>query len=94
MARALVKGDRVYIWCPGCHENHWVNTGPGGWTFDGNVERPTFSPSILVEWGNQPGDRRCHSFVRGGRIQFLNDCTHGLRGQTVDLPDIGEHFHG
>lgn len=30
----------------------------------------------------------CHSFVRDGRIQFLNDCTHSLAGQTVDLPDL------
>ena len=29
----------------------------------------------------------CHSFVTDGRIQYLNDCTHGLAGQTVDLPD-------
>lgn len=29
----------------------------------------------------------CHSFVTGGRIQFLGDCTHALAGQTVDLPD-------
>lgn len=29
----------------------------------------------------------CHSFVTNGRIQFLNDCTHALAGQTVDLPD-------
>jgi hypothetical protein len=30
----------------------------------------------------------CHSFVTGGRIEFLGDCTHALAGQTVDLPDI------
>lgn len=30
----------------------------------------------------------CHSFVTNGRIQFLNDCTHGLAGQTVELPNI------
>jgi hypothetical protein len=30
----------------------------------------------------------CHSFVTDGRIQFLNDCTHALAGQTVDLPDF------
>lgn len=30
----------------------------------------------------------CHSFVTDGRIQFLNDCTHALSGQTVDLPDF------
>lgn len=28
----------------------------------------------------------CHSFVRGGRIEFLSDSTHALAGQTVPLP--------
>jgi hypothetical protein len=28
----------------------------------------------------------CHSFVRDGMIQYLDDCTHELRGQTVELP--------
>lgn len=32
--------------------------------------------------------RVCHSFVRGGRIEFLSDCTHALAGQTVDLPEV------
>jgi hypothetical protein len=32
--------------------------------------------------------KRCHSFIRAGRIQFLGDCTHALAGQTVDLPDL------
>ena len=27
----------------------------------------------------------CHSYVRDGRIQFLADCTHELRNQTVEL---------
>lgn len=30
--------------------------------------------------------RVCHSFVTDGRIQFLDDCTHALAGQTVALP--------
>ena len=29
----------------------------------------------------------CHSFITDGKIQFLSDCTHHLRGQTVELPD-------
>jgi hypothetical protein len=33
---------------------------------------------------------RCHSFVTDGQIQFLDDCTHHLAGQTVDLPDWPE----
>lgn len=31
--------------------------------------------------------RVCHSFVTDGKIRFLGDCTHALKGQTVDLPD-------
>lgn len=30
----------------------------------------------------------CHSYVRGGTIEFLDDCTHELRGQTVSLPEL------
>jgi hypothetical protein len=28
----------------------------------------------------------CHSFVSEGVIQFLDDCTHSLVGQSVELP--------
>jgi len=31
---------------------------------------------------------RCHSFIKDGKIQFLSDCTHDLKGCTVGLPDI------
>lgn len=30
----------------------------------------------------------CHSFVRDGKIQYLNDCTHELAGKTVELKDM------
>jgi hypothetical protein len=32
----------------------------------------------------------CHSFVKNGMIQYLNDCTHSLSGQTLTLQDIPE----
>lgn len=55
------------------------------------MEKPTFSPSILVtlRWSQADDtmkDEICHSFVNDGRIQFLADCTHALAGQTVDIP--------
>lgn len=31
---------------------------------------------------------RCHSYVTDGKIQYLNDCTHELAGQTIDLKPI------
>ena len=67
-----------------------------GWSFNGNYDLPTFKPSILVRGHKalDPNDlskgRRetvCHSFVTDGKIRFLNDCTHALAGQTVDLPE-------
>lgn len=30
----------------------------------------------------------CHSFVRNGQIEFLNDCSHALAGRTVPLKPI------
>lgn len=80
------------FWCPGCKDTHAIPTvpHPKGWTFNGNEERPTFGPSILVhEVKRQDGtvfSPRCHSFVEDGRIRYLGDCGHALAGQTVDLP--------
>jgi hypothetical protein len=59
------------------------------WSFDGNLEAPTFSPSILVNPGLPSGAKgRCHSFIRAGRIEFLGDCGHPLAGQTVPMVDV------
>lgn len=44
------QDDGLTFWCPGCDEPHNVNAI--GWNWDGNVERPTFSPSILIRSGH------------------------------------------
>jgi hypothetical protein len=74
------------IYCPACKFDHLFDDR---WTFNGDMDRPTFSPSMLVHetpWagGVKP---RCHSFVRDGKIQYLSDSGHVLAGQTVELPD-------
>ncbi len=76
----------------------------GNWTFNWDMEKPTLHPSVLVRWSHPKGYTNdnpapvgwvgeevkevCHSFVRDGKIQFLEDCTHALAGQTVDLPEL------
>jgi len=75
-----------WLYCPGCEDAHRINQT---WQFDGNVERPTFSPSILVN-GAMAHGTRCHSFVKAGQWQFLDDCDHKLAGQTVDMVDLPE----
>lgn len=78
-------GRRLLFWCPGCATPHAPRvTGLKPWTWNGDREKPTLEPSVLVRGGEVAV---CHSFVRGGQIQFLSDCTHTLAGKTVDIPD-------
>ena len=83
------RGGRLYSFhCPGCNYSHPFEVdapGGAGWEFNGSLEKPTFRPSLLV-FGHDP-ERRCHSFVTDGKIQFLGDSFHELKEQTVDLPD-------
>jgi hypothetical protein len=89
--------------CPGCVEGggsglHMLPVNSTekapSWDWDGNLESPTLSPSILThtapysETGEPLGI--CHSFLTNGVFTFLDDCTHSLAGQLVpmgDLPD-------
>lgn len=83
-----VNGNHVGFHCPGCDDYHQIRTGENGWTWDGSIDAPTFSPSVLVQGPiGEVADGRCHSFVRAGRIEFLTDSTHALAGQTVALPE-------
>ena len=107
-----LEGGGIAFYCPGCESTHQIRiSGNAPWSFDGNADAPTFSPSVLVTSGHflvehQPGEScwciynaanpgkpapfvcaRCHTFVRAGQIEFLNDCTHALAGQTVPMPD-------
>ncbi len=46
-----VAGGGLTFWCQGCREAHtvWVSEGPGPrWTWNGDVEKPVFGPSVLV----------------------------------------------
>lgn len=96
---ARLRGDRLWLWCPGCEDLHCVTvSGPGlvQWQWDGDLERPTISPSILVhEVRKQDGTvyiPQCHSFVRAGVWEFLPDCDHALAGQHVPMSDIGPQW--
>lgn len=69
------------------HLNTVAVTRPS-WAWNGSVDLPTLSPSLLSAGSDVSGDHLCHSFIRAGRVQFLSDCSHSLAGQTVDLLDV------
>jgi Family of unknown function (DUF6527) len=91
--RPMAAGGQVFS-CPGFGRVHQLNTQPAKavWEFNGDLDRPTFRPSILVRFGRTAGEGQvvhgvCHSYVTEGRIQFLDDCTHTLAGATVEIPE-------
>lgn len=85
--------------CPGCAAGgpegyaglHMLpvnspDIGKPSWDFDGNLDAPTLSPSILTH-GSETIPT-CHSFLVAGVFQFLTDSTHSLAGQHIPIPDL------
>lgn len=87
---------RYYFYCPACKELHNFQTGSKSgpnWSFDGDVEYPTVSPSLLMSTTHPETKVRrtlCHLFVKGGKIEYCGDCPHEFAGRTVALPDVPE----
>jgi Family of unknown function (DUF6527) len=85
--------ETLYFLCPGCDNVHGVRVTvsknfPGQicWDWNRDTAKPTISPSILCD-GHDP-ERRCHTFVKAGRIEYLQDCFHKLRGTTIDMVEL------
>lgn len=73
------------MWCPGCQEMHVLPWKRGGWTFNGNVDSPTFVPSFRID--DRAGNV-CHFILTAGVLDFCADSTHALKGQKVPLPPL------
>lgn len=75
--------------CPGCGSGHSFRVSADfslpQWMWNGSMDNPTFTPSLLINQGDTAS--RCHSYVTDGKIRFLSDCWHSLKGQQVELPD-------
>lgn len=77
--------------CPGCEHDHYIHTNKNlepCWDFNGDIGKPTVNPSIRVRGIRAGVPTLCHSFIKDGKIQYLNDCTHHLAGKTVELPEF------
>ena len=90
--------DSLQFYCQGCKTYHSVvikrpkeGIGAEGpiWGWNKDMEKPTFTPSVLVRWYDGPKEDRtnfrCHMYVRNGQIEYLKDCLHKLAGTTVKM---------
>ena len=88
--------------CPACDFEHSFaidsserSAGRDIWGFNGDYDKPTFSPSMLSNRDRVDGHKPvCHSFLREGVWEFLGDCTHAMAGQHVPMisPDADMSF--
>jgi hypothetical protein len=78
---------RALFYCPGCQTLHQYRiAGKRGpvWEFNGDLQKPTFSPSLKMERDG----KTCHLFLKDGKIEYCHDCSHSLAGQIVDCPPV------
>ena len=83
-----VEYTNAVFHCPGCNCSHVVKVDGLGscWGWNCSITDPTLTPSIKVTM-RQPEERICHSFVENGKIRYLSDCWHDLKGQVSEIPD-------
>ncbi len=96
------KNGTYMFKCPAGHW-HYINTKVPNhlnaqWGFNGDVNNPTFTPSVNERTGyyvnpemyadSKEHSYQCHFIITDGKIHFCSDCSHGLAGQTVSLPEI------
>lgn len=102
VAKVVDGNDEHYAWsfeCPGCGSGHLLpfkhtkayHTGPL-WTFNGDVDNPTFSPSIRSRYNfrgqTDPQTHDvCHFHIKNGQFEFCSDSTHELSGKTAPMAD-------
>jgi hypothetical protein len=80
--------DKDVLWvffCEGCKCLHHFDSR---WKFNGDVDRPTFFPSLIVSPDSI--ERRCHLIIKNGKIEYLSDCHHILAGKTFEMEDHKE----
>lgn len=84
----LVTNGVFLHWCEGCMKNHEIdifNENHHCWSFNGNIDYPTFRPSIKIHVKEQ---MVCHYNLVEGVVHYFGDCTHKLAGRSVKLPLI------
>lgn len=66
MAKAKISHGYTVINCPACKTTHHLNTDPNNkpcWGFNGDFDRPTFTPSILERSGHFVGNRSAQDCI-------------------------------
>jgi len=68
-----------------------------GWKFNGDINKPTFIPSLRLSINDDPNDKNkmrtvCHLTITDGKIFYHNDNPHEYVNKTVNMVDFPENY--
>lgn len=103
--------EGLTYWCQGCQSAHSICTkGAGAWGWNGDVERPVFTPSVLstqghyVSWWKPENGCACdyerehpeedHTGMRCGRCHTFVGCNGAQPGEVIFLADCTHALAG
>lgn len=98
------EDNGLMFWCPGCNEAHQIKHGTGTgprWGWNGDVEKPVFTPSVLVTGTQWPTDDEHARLMRGEHVaprpmvchSFVG-CNGAAPGQITFLGDCTHALAG
>ena len=73
--------EGVHFFCPGCKEVHTIRYAPTGWTWNGSLEKPSFTPSVLVnghELIHDENGRWTGDYKRDGSGNLIKSLCHSF----------------
>lgn len=86
--------EHWWFWCPGCDTHHMFRTklGPNrtGPVWEKVKDELTFKPSLLLRVRSPISGKmmiKCYLYLKKGKVKYLNDCDHHLKGQTISVED-------
>lgn len=89
------EGGRLTWWCPGCDGAHQVATGDGPgprWVWNGDAERPTFTPSVLV-WWDEPANINNPEALQRDLDEARARKAAGATGDAAKIPQVSKRCH-
>lgn len=95
--------EGLIYWCQGCKTSHMICTnGQSAWGWNGDVEKPVFSPSVLTTGARQLTDEEHEIYMRDGvlppaeliRCHTFVGCNGAQPGEVIFLGDCNHELAG
>ncbi len=102
--------ETLTYWCQGCKMSHSIRTkGPNAWGWNGDVDKPVFTPSVLATSGHyvpghKPGDSCWCDYKREHpedqdtfgctRCHTFVGCNGAAPGEVIFLSDCSHELAG